>query len=253
MSIFERFGDVYGLLIDEEKRWAVEGPFLAELAAQSGTGAGRVLDLGCGTGFHARHLAAAGRRVTGADTSAAMLEAARRRTPGHVRIDWRRADATAPLPGTYDTVLLLGNTLSLLPEPAAFFRSAAGALCRGGSLLVHLLDYATLRAQGLRHTARRGEIDGRDTVLTKVLAGLAPGGEAGRAGGALLGFTVWQERAGAWQRLAEETLLRDLPDGPLLRLALESGFRLVARYSGLDRSSYRPGRGADRVFLFERG
>ncbi|MEU3725785.1 class I SAM-dependent methyltransferase [Streptomyces sp. NPDC031705] len=74
-------------------------------------GAGpRVLDIGCGTGRDAawlhRH---AGRRVTGIDTAAAMLDHARRRHPGP---DYHRADLRDfALGRTFDAVLCLDSAL----------------------------------------------------------------------------------------------------------------------------------------------
>lgn len=56
-----------------------------------------VLDLGCGTGNHARVLATRGHRVTGIDSSAGMVRVARRKARGvphlrFVRADMRRFD-----------------------------------------------------------------------------------------------------------------------------------------------------------------
>ena len=43
---------------------------------------GRLVDLGCGSGIWAKHLADAGYQLVGVDISAAMIELARRRAPG---------------------------------------------------------------------------------------------------------------------------------------------------------------------------
>jgi SAM-dependent methyltransferase len=62
---------------------------------------GRALDAACGTGRHAAHLAGAGHEVVGVDSSAEMLEAARRRLPG---VELRQASIEAlPYPdGSFD-------------------------------------------------------------------------------------------------------------------------------------------------------
>ena len=66
---------------------AQETAFLrAELALDTASVA---VDVGCGTGRHARALAADGIRVVGVDLSAGLLEAAAQRRPG----DWVQADA----------------------------------------------------------------------------------------------------------------------------------------------------------------
>ncbi len=66
--------------------------------------ASRVLDLGCGTGHPvATHIAAQGHRIVGVDASAAMLEVARRRLPGH---EWVHGTMEAVrLAGPFDAVV----------------------------------------------------------------------------------------------------------------------------------------------------
>ena len=64
MSIFEKFADAFPMVSNEAERWEREGALITELARTAGSGNGRVLDLGCGSGFHARQLALAGFDVT---------------------------------------------------------------------------------------------------------------------------------------------------------------------------------------------
>lgn len=57
------------------------------------------LDLPCGAGRHARHLADLGYRVIGADIDESCLETARRESmPQADAIEWRQLDARAELP-----------------------------------------------------------------------------------------------------------------------------------------------------------
>lgn len=61
-----------------------------------GTGEpGVAVDLGCGTGEHARYLAGHGWRTTGIDFVATAIDTARRRDPDGC-VTWRRADVTRP-------------------------------------------------------------------------------------------------------------------------------------------------------------
>ena len=53
------------------------------------------MDLGCGTGEHARYLAGRGWQTTGVEFIATAVAAARRRDPDG-RVTWRRADVTRP-------------------------------------------------------------------------------------------------------------------------------------------------------------
>ncbi len=241
-SLFEQYGDVYALFIDEPKRWAHEGPLLRDLVAEADAPA-RVLDLGCGPGFHARHLAAAGCRVVAIDQAPAMLRSARALAPADAPVDWRQGDLLDPVEGAFDLVLLLGNTLSAVERREGLFRHVAGLLAPGGRFLVQVLDYERLRRDRVRHVVRRGRVDGRDTVVAKVMTGVADG--------MVVAFTVQQEdAAGAWSCSTEQSRLRAPEEAHLLAEAEAAGLQRVATWSGMDRTPDRPGEGADRVHLF---
>ncbi len=110
-------------------------------------GAGpRVLDMGCGTGRDAAHLHAAGREVTGADLSEAMLAHARARHPGpvYVRADLRGFDLGG---GVFDAVVCLDSALLYCHTNAqldAFLASCRRALVPGGLLVAEMRNGAYL-------------------------------------------------------------------------------------------------------------
>jgi hypothetical protein len=86
------------------------GPLEAE-ACQEATG--RVLDVGCGAGRHSLVMMARGLPVTGLEPSPGAAEVARVR--GVTVIDGRLDQMSG---GQYDTIVMLGNNLSLLAAPA---------------------------------------------------------------------------------------------------------------------------------------
>lgn len=106
-------------------------------------GAGpRVLDIGCGTGRDAAYLHRAGRTVTGADLSPAMLDYARERHPGP---EYRRADLRGFALGTFDAVVCLDSALLYChgnDDLDGFLGSCRRALAPGGLLVAEMRNGA---------------------------------------------------------------------------------------------------------------
>ena len=79
-------------------------------------GAGRILDLGCGTGILTVTLAAPGRVVVGVDPSPAMTAYARRRS-GADDVTWIDGDSRDVADGPFDLILMTGNVAQHIPDP----------------------------------------------------------------------------------------------------------------------------------------
>lgn len=98
-------------------------------------GAGRVLDLGCGTGRLAASIASAGGQVVGVDPAAAMLAIARAR-PGGDRVDWVAGDARRlRLPTRFELIVMTGHAFQVFlsaEDRAAVFATIAAHLAPGG-------------------------------------------------------------------------------------------------------------------------
>jgi SAM-dependent methyltransferase len=94
-----------------------------------------VLDVGCGDGVTAEHLAERfGLRVVGVDESAALVRQGRERCPG---LDLREGSAERlSLPDTSVDAVLAECVLSILDEPGAAVDEWARVLRPGGRLLV---------------------------------------------------------------------------------------------------------------------
>lgn len=114
--------------------WADDTRAAARLAASATS----VLDLGCGTGLLAAHLAQAGKRVTGLDPASAMLDIARDR-PGGTLVTWITADArNADLGEAFDLVVMTGHAFQCFLAPAdrlALLRTVARHLGPDGRFL----------------------------------------------------------------------------------------------------------------------
>ncbi|MFF3716166.1 class I SAM-dependent DNA methyltransferase [Streptomyces prasinus] len=139
-------------------------------------GAGpRVLDMGCGTGRDAAHLHDAGRRVTGADLSGAMLAHARAHHPGpgYVRADLHGFDLGQ---GVFDAVVCLDSTLLYChtnDQLDGFLSSCRRALAPDGLLVAEMRNGAyflgrtdLLDAPGTAGFTWRGTVHRSTTTLT---------------------------------------------------------------------------------------
>lgn len=136
--------------LPERQRAERERPFWQALAAAHGWA--RVADAGCGGGFHRRLLTALGLEVVAFDRALAPLVQQR---PGPVLA----ADLTVPplRAASFDAVLCLGNTLSLLPDRGAQRRALAalgGLLRQGGTVVLQAEDAAVTVEAGAKVRTR---------------------------------------------------------------------------------------------------
>ena len=114
------------------------------VAVAAELGAGRVLDVGCGTGSFALLLAERGIEATGVDPALASLDVARAK-PGSERVRWIHGDATSLPPLQVDLATMTGNVAQAIAEPAgwkATLRGIHDALCPGGHLVFETRDPA---------------------------------------------------------------------------------------------------------------
>ncbi len=119
----------------------LRNPWIAsEARARLGPMRRRVLDVGCGAGFLANHLASEGFDVTGLDASAESLAvAARHDATRTVRYD--RGDARhLPYPdGSFDIVCAM-DFLEHVDDPRAVVAEAARVLAPGGLFFFHTFN-----------------------------------------------------------------------------------------------------------------
>ena len=129
----------------------------------------RVLDLGCGTGRHARRLASKGYDTTGIDLSASSIAVAKKAERPHLR--FRRQDMRVPFGRqAFDYVFNFFTSFGYFQAPrdhAVVARNIAAALKDGGRLV---LDYLNVRYADAHLTPREDMvIDGVAFRITRAV------------------------------------------------------------------------------------
>lgn len=144
--IFDAYASYYDLLY-RDKNYGAETAYVASLLEKHGVPRRSVLELGCGTGGHAEHLARSGYEVHGVDLSERMLARAferRNRSDKAVaaRLSFGPGDVrNVRLDRKFDTVLALFNVMGYQvtdDDLRATFMTAAAHLHPGG---VFLFDF----------------------------------------------------------------------------------------------------------------
>nr|WP_306672098.1 class I SAM-dependent methyltransferase [Geothrix sp. SG10] len=183
----------------------------------------RVLDLGCGTGEHARLLASLGFETTGVDASPSQVETAREADPGGRYIQGSLTALADLVEPGYGGALCVGNTLPHLTEEDDLrrcFGSLAGRLLPGGVFLLQILNYDRILDRGERTfpvLVRPGE-DGTETVFLRLMTPHAdgrvtftPANLCWRPGAEppLELVSAEEVQLRGWRRVEVEALLRD--------------------------------------------
>jgi SAM-dependent methyltransferase len=164
----ERWADVYDDWYDDPGEVADIVAFVTGLAGPP-AGAGRVVELGVGTGRLALPLAARGYNMFGVDASAAMVERLRAK-PGGAALPVAIGDmADVPVPGRAGGVLIASNTffgLATDESQRRCLRRVHDVLAAGGWLVISAFVPADAAHEGGRATVGVRTITADRVVLT---------------------------------------------------------------------------------------
>jgi SAM-dependent methyltransferase len=146
-------------LIYADKPYAGEARFVHDLL---GGAPGRLLDVACGSGRHAREFAALGWQVTGVDYSPDLLERAR-----EAGIDVHEQDMRAlEVPGApFDAVTCLFDSIGYPQDNDGVVAALAGMRRHGGRVAVEFLHAPALLTHADPVRVRRWELPGGGELL----------------------------------------------------------------------------------------
>ncbi len=251
VPLYDAFSADYDRFVDWPARLAHELPFLEARFREHGVR--RVLDSACGTGQHALALARRGYDAAGADLSEGMVARARTlAAEAGLQVPFAVAGfghLAEVLPGPFDAVLCLGNSLPHLlsaPEVHAAFSDFAAVLRPGGLLVVQNRNYDRVWVHQERfmplQVHREGErewlffrfMDWHESTLTFNVVTLERKGKQ------------WSYRVGA-------TELRPILQAELAALLLQAGFAGARFYGDYQGSPFDPEASTDLIVVATRG
>jgi predicted TPR repeat methyltransferase len=140
MTVFDGYARYYDLLY-RDKDYTGEARHVHEVIQKHQPGAATLMEMGCGTGGHAVHLADLGYRVHGIDQSRPMLDQAARRTDSIAtatasRLKFSQGDIRqVRMDERFDAVIALFHVISYLPtakDQEAAITTACHHLKAGG-------------------------------------------------------------------------------------------------------------------------
>lgn len=240
----------YRRLIGWPARIEREAPFLREVLASGPSR--RLLDLGCGTGEHARFLQEEGFAVTGVDASEAQLAQAREAGPGPEFVRGDLADLGAAVAGPYGGAISLGNGLPHLhaPEMKSFLAGLAALLLPGAPVLLQFLNYDRILDARVTSLPLNVREDEAERVVFLRLMDSRPDGTV------LFNPTTLRWRPGAEPPVevvaGKNVFLKGWRRGELEAALAAAGFRVEEVFGGMRREAWDAAASSDTVVLARR-
>ncbi len=241
MTSFDELAIAYDGAIDWQRRLERELPFI--LSYLPSHGGRRVLDLACGSGRHLISLAGNNCTGIGIDSSAAMIQLARELAgEDHGGVQFmigQMQEVPEMVSGTFDLILCIGNSLSLLPGhdvAAQVIGAARDLLNEGGKLIIQVLNFEEIRESGFRYfPMKEGHLqDGRRVVFSRFFDHNHDLAQSTLVMAALI------EQDGEWQSTVATQQVINMDGDILMRILRGEGFESIELFGGYDRREFNP-------------
>jgi len=249
--LYDAFSGDYDRFVNWEDRLAHDLPFLQEELGR--VGANRVLDVACGTGWHAIALSRRGYEVVATDISARMIERAREngvREGVPVRFVQAGFGQLAGQVGRgFGGLICMGNSLPHVPNAQALRETLAdfaAVLCAGGVLIVQQRNFDQVCGQRQRfmplQTHREGD---REWLFLRFY-------DFGE-GSMTFHMVTMRREGGKWDYEIQATELLPILRQQLVELLAETGWAEITCYGNLRRAPFVPEESGDLVVVARRG
>ncbi len=245
MSVFKTSAKYYEIFSDTETRLNREGPFLLNAFNQS-PGL-KVVDIACGTGFHAEFFAQHGASVDAIDISVEMLEYART-NHFHPLVNFSEGDMCSLSGGLWDFAICLGNSISVLltdDDLQRTFKSVFSSLVPKGVFVIQILNYQAMANQKPRHRIENKKVGIADVVAVK---NLVPHRDM-----TFLSLSFYAISGDEHESISETAILKNWTRDELVSAAENAGFAVEAVYGGYDRSDFNSEKSNDVICVFRKG
>jgi sarcosine/dimethylglycine N-methyltransferase len=239
MSSFDDVALAYDDAIDWDRRLAREMPFLtSRLGDPKGK---RVLDLACGTGRHSVALTLKGAEVVGVDNSEVMISRAEKHAASNSVspkfILGEMADFQSLVPGKYDLIICLGNSLALLDDLSgveSVLSSIHTSLTETGFFIAQVLNFEEILGSGFRYFPQKGGKmeSGEDVVFSRFYEHTDPPNSS------TLVMSAQMKVDGAWTSLVSTQKVLNLNENLMKRYLAQAGFRETRFYSDYSESLF---------------
>jgi SAM-dependent methyltransferase len=242
-DFYDALAPEYDLMTGFEQRVVTDRPFFRLIVERYGIK--RAVDAGCGTGFHSFLLAQLGVDVTAVDISSAMLRKLSERAAAlNVQIRTVRTDfrsLAADVPGTYDAVFCLGNTLAHLPsdeELRTALTNFSSLLIPGGIVVLQIVNFESIltsqqRVQSVRERGDKIFVRFYDFEPTNIRFNI---------------LTLERHEGSLMHRL-QSVYLRPIRPSELRTVVQCCGLEEPALYGGISLEAFDPERSPDVVLI----
>ena len=257
VPLYDAFGELYDVMVDWPGRIARESPFFERVLRE--VRARRVLDAGCGTGWHAAHFAQLGVEVVGADPSAEMIRLARQRHGGLPDLRFVQAglgQLRRAVAGEFDVVTCLGNTLPHVPDAPALAEALADArdvLRPRGLLVIQQLNYDRILAERQRFLGATSQSRGGTDYLFFRFYDLPPAGDQ-HVDSLVFNLVTFARGTGdaGWGYRVDSTTLRPITASQLTQALTVAGFGQVQTLGDYQGSPFDSASSSDLIVVARR-